>query len=135
MKNKGLAVSILGAGIIIAFAIILAGGSGGGSSAGSGSPSNQNVSVADGTQYIDIAVKGGYYPRITRAKAGIPTKLRLKTNGTFDCSSAVVIPSLGYRSYLPQTGTTEVDIPPQAAGTALQGLCAMGMYNFRIQFE
>lgn len=94
-----------------------------------------NVSVVDGTQIIEISAKGGYAPQATLAKAGVPTVIRVSTNGTFDCSSSLVIPTIGYRGNLPITGTTDIPVPPQAAGAELQGLCGMGMYNFTIHFK
>ena len=54
----------------------------------------QNVEIRDGVQYITIDAKGGYSPKISSAKADIPTKLVVKTNGTYDCSSSLVIKSL-----------------------------------------
>ena len=89
-----------------------------------------NVSIVDGKQIITINAKGGYAPQITTAKADVPTIIKMDTRGTFDCSSALVIPSLNYRKSLPPSGETLIDVPPQKAGTKLQGLCAMGMYNF-----
>ena len=94
-----------------------------------------NVIVKDGLQYIDISAKGGYSPRVTVAQADIPTKLKVATSATFDCSASLVIPSIGYRDVLPPSGTTEIDIPAQKAGSTLQGTCAMGMYNFTIRFD
>ncbi len=94
-----------------------------------------NVSIKDGTQYIDLSAKGGYSPRLSVAQAGIPTKLKVATSATFDCSASLTIPSIGYRDILPPSGTTEIDIPAQEAGTTLQGTCAMGMYSFAIKFE
>jgi plastocyanin domain-containing protein len=96
---------------------------------------NNNVSVVDGKQIITINAKGGYMPRTTTAKAEMPTIIKVETRGTFDCSSALTIPSLGYRTNLPQSGETLINIPPQKSGTKLQGLCAMGMYNFSIEFN
>lgn len=96
-------------------------------------PAN-NVVVENGKQYIDINVKGGYFPSKSVAKAGMPTVLRFKTEGTFDCSIALRIPKLNVSKNLPQTGTTEIDIGNQAAGK-LTGMCAMGMYNFEVQFQ
>ncbi len=52
-----------------------------------------NVSVVGGKQIIQIDAKGGYAPRNTVAKANTPTTLNVKTSGTFDCSSAISIPS------------------------------------------
>lgn len=93
-----------------------------------------NVSREGETQVIEVQAKGGYFPKATTAQAGVPTVLRLKTNGTYDCSAAVTIPKLGFQKNLDASGVTEVTIPPQEPGTTLQGVCAMGMYNFQIQF-
>ena len=107
---------------------------------GSGTPSAaippaNNVSVIDGKQIVEIRVRGGYTPQQSSAKANIPTVLRMKTNGTFDCSSGVVIPSLGVRQILPSSGTTDIEVPAQKSGTTLQGLCGMGMYHFAVYLE
>ncbi len=96
---------------------------------------SQNVSSADGKQVIDVSAKGGYTPRMTIAKAEVPTILRVKTNATFDCSSALRIPAINYSQNLPPTGTTDIEVPAQAAGTTLKALCSMGMYNFSISFK
>ncbi len=92
-----------------------------------------NVSVVDGKQIVEITVKGGYAPTQTVAKAGLPTVLRFKTNGTFDCSTALRVPSLGVSQRLPQTGTTDIDAGTPAAGQ-LAGTCSMGMYSFAVDF-
>ncbi len=97
--------------------------------------SQNNVSNVDGKQVIEISVKGGYFPRVSAAKANLPTILKMKTNGTFDCSSALVIPSLNYRTNLPLSGEKLIELPPQAAGTTMQGICSMGMYSFSINFS
>ncbi|MFA5842832.1 MAG: cupredoxin domain-containing protein [Candidatus Gracilibacteria bacterium] len=96
---------------------------------------SSNVSVMDGTQIIEIQVRGGYSPRETYAQAGIPTVLKMETKGTLDCSSYVQIPSLNIQQSLPLSGIKEFEIPTQEAGTTLNGLCGMGMYNFKIHFE
>lgn len=94
-----------------------------------------NVSVVDGKQIVTINAKGGYSPNITTAKADLPTILKVATNGTFDCSSALTIPSLGINKNLPPSGETGIEVPPQKAGTTMRGLCAMGMYNFAVNFN
>ena len=76
-------------------------------------PSENNVSVVDGKQIVTIGAKGGFSPQLTTAKADMPTILRVKTQGTFDCSSTLNIPSLSYQENLPPTGTTDIEIPPQ----------------------
>lgn len=95
---------------------------------------SSTVTESDGVQYINITAKGGYTPSYITAKANIKTVLRVKTSATFDCSSALVIPSLNYRSNLPPTAVTIIDIPPQEQNSVLRGSCAMGMYRFSIKF-
>ena len=93
-----------------------------------------NVTVVDGKQIIEIRAKGGYQPRKSIAKAGMPTVLRFDTSGTFDCSSSVRIPSMNISKVLPQTGSTDIDIGTQQVAT-LQGTCGMGMYPFEVSFN
>ncbi len=123
-------ISILIAVVLIGGAVLL----GNKSSTKSEGEAVNNVTVVDGKQIIEIDVKGGYSPRITTAKADIPTVIKMKTSGTFDCSSALTIPSLSYRTNLPQSGVTEIEVPAQKVGSNLQGICAMGMYNFAVNF-
>jgi plastocyanin domain-containing protein len=94
-----------------------------------------NVSIVEGKQIIEINAKGGYFPHVSSAKADLTTIIRMKTSNTFDCSSYLVIPSVGFRGSLPQTGAIDIPIPPQKSGSVIQGLCGMGMYNFQIKFE
>ncbi len=124
-------IAITLAGIIIGGAIFFANKGHGQVAA----PNANNVSIVDGTQIVEIGAKGGYSPQASVAKADIPTILRMQTRGSFDCSSALTIPSLGYRANLPPSGTTDIPMPPQKSGTILQGHCAMGMYSFEVRFE
>ena len=125
------ALAVVVAGVLIAGGIYFAVSSGSRVDAASVT----NVSVVDGKQIVEMDVKGGYAPKLTAAKAGMPTVLRMKTNGTFDCSAGVVIPSLSVRQNLPPSGSTDIEVPPQQSGTQLQGLCIMGMYHFAVQFN
>jgi len=93
-----------------------------------------NVRIENGIQIIDLTAKGGYAPTKTIAKSGLPTKLKIETTGTFDCSSTLLIPSLSFTKQLPASGTTEVDLGSPSVGT-LQGTCGMGMYRFEIDFQ
>ncbi len=99
-----------------------------------GDQSAQNVEIRDGIQYVTINARGGYSPRVSIAEANIPTKLIVKTKGTYDCSAALVIRSIGYQKILPQTGEEIIDLGTPQSGT-LQGLCSMGMYNFSVDFR
>ena len=94
-----------------------------------------NVEVKDGVQYITIDAKGGYSPRISTAKGGIPTKLIVKTNGTYDCSAALRISAIGYQKILPKTGEETIDLGTPKSGEPIRGICGMGMYNFLVNFE
>ena len=95
----------------------------------------ENSEIKDGIQYITINAGGGYSPRISSAKAGIPTKLIMKTDGIYDCSTSLVIRSVGFQKILPQTGETEIDIGIPKVGVPLQGVCSMGMYSFSVNFN
>lgn len=95
----------------------------------------KSVLTEDNRQIIEIAAKGGYFPALTLARAEMPAILRVSTSGTYDCSSALVIPALGFRQFLAATGVVEVEIPPQPPGTKISGVCTMGMYGFEIRFE
>lgn len=94
-----------------------------------------NVSMDGEKQIVEITAKGGYSPSKSSAKAGVPTIIRVITDGTYDCSSALRIKSLGYSKNLPATGTTDIEVPPQVPGTTIKALCSMGMYNFTVQFN
>lgn len=131
--NK-IALSIITLGLLVGIGIVFSGDLNDSTETAS-SQSGQNVEIRDGVQYITIAAKGGYSPRVSSAQANIPTKLIVKTNGTYDCSAALVIRSIGYQKILPQTGEEEIDIGVSPAGASIQGTCSMGMYNFTINFS
>jgi plastocyanin domain-containing protein len=100
----------------------------------SNNAAGDNVLLQNGKQIVNIDVKGGYWPRKTVAKSGIPTIVRFKTNNTFDCSLSVRLPSEGIRKILPQTGSSDIDIGISTAGQFF-GTCGMGMYSFEIDFN
>lgn len=129
MKSMIVILSIIGIVSIAGIIFVLSGGR-----SDTQSASVDNVSVIDGKQIIKIKAKGGYLPRKTIAKAGLPTVLRFETSGTFDCSSAMRIPSLGISKNLSASGTTDIDIASPTEGL-LQGTCIMGMYPFEIDFR
>lgn len=129
---KGIITSIIIAGAIIGMAVLFV----------PANPQNtdtvttdvvDNVTIVDGKQIIKLQAKGGYQPRRSVAQAGIPTIIRFDTNGTFDCSLSVRIPSLNISQFLTQTGTTDIDIGIPEAGL-FRGSCGMGMYPFEVDF-
>ena len=85
-------------------------------------------------QIIEVAARGGYSPRYIEAKADTNTVLRVKSAGAFDCSSSLVIPKYDISKLLPATGTTDIELGAHKAGTEIDGMCSMGMYNFTIKF-
>ncbi|KKR79007.1 MAG: hypothetical protein UU24_C0019G0008 [Candidatus Nomurabacteria bacterium GW2011_GWA2_40_9] len=101
----------------------------------SSTQSVQNVEVKNGVQYITINAKGGYSPRVSSAKAGIPTKIIIKTKDTYDCSALLVVRSAKFQKILPQSGETEIDLGTPKAGEPVQGVCGMGMYSFVVEFS
>jgi len=94
----------------------------------------KNVTIENEKQIVEIRAKGGYLPRNSVAKAGVPTSLRFSTKGTFDCSSSVRIPSLDVDQLLPPSGVVDIPLGVQKPGT-LRGTCGMGMYQFSVTFE
>ena len=94
----------------------------------------QSARSENGFQVVEILARGGYSPRRIAAAANMPTRLEIRTKGTYDCSSALVIPSLGFEEMLPPTGVTKIDIPAQPKGSLVRGFCAMGMFYFDIRF-
>mgnify|MGYP001613513719 CR=1 FL=1 len=126
--NKTVSI-IITLGLVIAIGIVFFG------KLNPDSQSVQNVEIKNGIQYITINAKGGYSPKVSNAKAGIPTKLIMETSGAYDCSSSLAIKSIGYQKILPPTGKTEIDLGIPKVGEPLQGVCGMGMYNFLINFS
>jgi plastocyanin domain-containing protein len=130
---KATIISILVAVVMIGGVLMLTAGNK--DAARAGVQNENNVTIVDGKQVITIRAKGDYSPNITIAKADIPTVIKMATQATFDCTAALTIPTLGITKNLPPTGETEIEVPPQKAGTTVRGLCAMGMKNFSINFN
>jgi plastocyanin domain-containing protein len=131
MKPNTTFASVFIVAALIVGAILL---SKGGAKSSQDIPTKENVSIVDSTQVVSLTAKGGYAPIATIAKAGMPTVLRFNTNGTFDCSSFVRIPSMGITKVLPNSGATDIDLGSPHVGT-LQGICGMGMYRFSVEFQ
>ena len=95
--------------LVIGISIVFLGDSKSSNNAGTDG-SVQNVEIKDGVQYITINAKGGYSPKVSTAKADIPTKLIIKTDGTYDCSASLVIRSVDFQKILAQTGEEVIDL-------------------------
>ena len=99
--------------------------SGGGSES---SPAVPVLPAAGGTQQIVITARStGYSPSRVAVRAGVPTRLILRSDGSAGCTRAFVFPSLGVEEYL-DAGDTTVDLGPLAPGQH-RFTCGMGMYS------
>ena len=131
--KKNIITAIIVSIFLIVFALIMTNGKNANTITKEETPIN-NISIVNGIQIIEIKAKGGYTPRESIAKSGIPTIIRFNTNGTFDCSSSVRIPSMNIFKNLTQSGITDIDLGIQKIGK-IQGSCGMGMYPFEIEFK
>ena len=104
--------------------------------------SSDSASAADSAQSVNadgsltLTVQNeGYFPKTLKAAANTSFTLNLVTNQTYSCARDFVIPDLNFYQLLPDTGTVQVTIPAQPAGTRLGFTCSMGMYTGQIVFE
>jgi plastocyanin domain-containing protein len=130
MQTNHIIGALIISGILILGAFVLASGG------KSDETSTDALAFMEGdTQVIEIIARGGYTPQVTKAKAGVPTIIRMKTENTYDCSSALVIPSLGYQKNLKPSAVEEIEVPLEKTQGILKGMCSMAMYHFQIVFE
>jgi len=90
--------------------------------------------AADGELILSVR-NGGYFPAVLKAPAGKDLTLNLVTDQTYSCARDFVIPALNIYKLLPDTGTVQMSIPAQKAGSTLFFTCSMGMYTGQIVFE
>lgn len=96
---------------------------------------SSNVVIVNGKQQITITAGRGYSPKMTVAKAGMPTEIKIQGRNAYGCESAVRIPELSYSKNLDPKWFDIVQVPEQKAWDVVNGTCAMGMYSFQIQFN
>ena len=96
--------------------------------------SSTQAPVSEGQLTLNVQTNG-YFPQTLKAPANKSLTLNLITNQTYSCARDFVIPALNYYKLLPATGTVQVTIPAQAAGTRLFFTCSMGMYTGQIVFD
>ncbi|GAB2864361.1 hypothetical protein GCM10022221_75490 [Actinocorallia aurea] len=89
-------------------------------------PAGQTVTVH--------ALDGGYRPALLAARAGVPTVLVLRTDGTRGCTRAFEIPSRGVSVLLPERGERRIDLGVPAAGR-LAFVCSAGHYPGSVTFR
>ncbi len=130
--QKNIALSVIVSGVIIAGAIFLFSDKSE-PVANTVETTAQNVTIKDGVQYVTINAQNGYSPRSTVIAPDMPTKLVVKTNGTYGCTTSLSIKAIGYQKVLEPTGEEVIDLGSPKSGFAMQGLCGMGMYNFEVK--
>lgn len=96
---------------------------------------SSNVTETAGKQEITIEAWNGYNPKITMAKANMPTELKIQWKNAYGCESAVRIPALKYSKNLEANWSDVIQLVAQAPWTVINGTCSMGMYNFQIKFN
>lgn len=127
--NKNIIISIVMSFVIIFFTLYFV------QKDNTSTSSVESVYIKDGIQYVTINARGGYYPKNIVVQKDIPTKLIIKTKNTYDCSSAISIPSLSIRKMLKPTGEEVIDLGSLESGKTIDGTCSMGMYSFKIQSQ
>ena len=82
-----------------------------------------------GVQHIMVDVgETSYSPSRVRIRAGVPTRLVLRTKDIRGCTSGIVIPSAGVERSLPPTGETTIDLGQPEPGR-IDYVCSAGMYR------
>lgn len=89
----------------------------------------------EGFQEAEITVTtAGYKSNVRTLKAGVPVKLKLKTDDTFGCVRAFTIPQYNISKFLPESGETEITFTPTKTGRVTY-TCSMGMYTGSFNVE
>jgi len=89
----------------------------------------------NGYQIIEFTAKNGFFPSSIKAKAGVESKIRVKTFNTYDCTRLLNIPKVGINNVeLDPNGIYEFIISPQKPGEVLKGSCSTGANVVEIKF-
>lgn len=110
-----------------------------------GSGSQARADIADGSDSVSVDPSGvqrivvrvgdgSCFPSFVRARAGLPTQLVLRTQGTRGCTRGFVIPSTSFETELPVTGDTIVDLG-RPTPRRISYTCSMGMYRGVIEIS
>lgn len=96
---------------------------------------SSNVIMVDGKQQITIVAGQGYSPKVTIAKAWVPTEIKIQGNNAYGCESAVRIPKIDYAKNLDPQWYDIIQVTEQNPWDVINGTCGMGMYSFQIKFN
>jgi plastocyanin domain-containing protein len=88
----------------------------------------QTAEQTGGVQQIEITVDGGYQPRVTQLKAGVPAKLVFNRKDPSACLEEILMPDFGVAQKLPHGQKTTIDIEDPKPGT-YKYTCGMQMFS------
>ncbi len=82
---------------------------------------------------ITIDIKNnGYSPREITVRAGVPVRLILRTNNTYSCAAAFMLPEYGITANMNPTEERVFEFTPRRKGI-YSYTCSMGMYTGRLR--
>lgn len=85
--------------------------------------------VENGVQKVTINVlNNGYSPNYLRVQKGIPVELTLRSNETYSCALAFIMPDFNINTFLKATDSKVLTFTPAKAGK-YRYTCSMGMYT------
>ncbi|MBX4211628.1 MAG: sulfite exporter TauE/SafE family protein [Candidatus Yanofskybacteria bacterium] len=83
--------------------------------------------IENGIQTVEMTQTNGYKPNNLTIKKGVPVKWVITSTNPYNCSSYIMMPSLGITKAL-QQGKNVIEFTPQKTGT-IKFTCSMGMYR------
>lgn len=86
------------------------------------------VAGGNGTQEVDVRVRGGYSPDSIVVERGRPVRLTFLRDESSPCSETVVFDDFDVRATLPEGVPVIVEITPDEPGSYAFG-CEMDMYR------
>lgn len=131
--NTNITVSVLISSALVVGSLYLITGDSPTMASDTGKGATSNIEIRDGVQYVTVSARGGYVPRTSVIQPDIPTKLIVKTDGTYDCSASLVIRDVDFQKILEPNGEEIIDLGIPKSGGSIQGVCGMGMYSFTIE--
>ena len=89
---------------------------------------NNEVAGGNGTQEVDVRVRGVYSPDSIAVERGRPVRLAFFRDGSSPCSETVVFDDFDVRATLTEGVPVDVEITPDEPGSYAFG-CEMDMYR------
>jgi Cu+-exporting ATPase len=99
-----------------------------------GPKASVRAEVREGSQQVEVTVRGGYSPSVIRAKEGVPLRLTFDRQEAGECTSEVVFPDFRIRRTLPAFARTTVELVPSQTGE-YGFACGMNMVHGTLVVE